>query len=331
MDTFLFAVRAVAPIVLPVLLGWGLRRVGLFTEEFCRVGNKVTFRVLLPVLLFHNVYGIGALADVDLGFVLFTVAGTVILSLVALLPTALLFKQNTQRSVLVQAVFRSNFAIIGIPLATSLGGAEGAAAASILSAFTIFTYNILAVILLAAYAPEEENVSLGRRLPKILLGIVKNPLIIGIFCGVLTLAGRALFVRAGIGFRLTEIASLSSVVRSLASAATPFALLMLGGNFTFSAVRSLRRQIVYGVVLRCAVVPAVMLPIAYRLMPDLGAGTWGALIAAFGTPAAVSSAVMAREMGADGELAGQLVVWTSIFSAVTVFVSVALFRAAGIF
>jgi predicted permease len=40
---------------------------------------------------------------------------------------------------------------------------------------------------------------------------------------------------------------------------------------------------------------------------------------------------MAQEMGADAELAGQLVVFTTITSAFTVFVTSFLLRAAGIF
>jgi hypothetical protein len=40
---------------------------------------------------------------------------------------------------------------------------------------------------------------------------------------------------------------------------------------------------------------------------------------------------MAKEMGADGELAGQLVVWTTLAGTVTVFVCVTVLRALGIF
>ena len=46
------------------------------------------------------------------------------------------------------------------------------------------------------------------------------------------------------------------------------------------------------------------------------------LIALFGTPVAVSSAIMAGEMKGDEQLATQLVVWTSICSIVTIFIMV---------
>ena len=44
-----------------------------------------------------------------------------------------------------------------------------------------------------------------------------------------------------------------------------------------------------------------------------------ALISLFASPIAVSSAVMVGEIGGDEQLAGQLVVWTSVFSMFTMF------------
>lgn len=43
------------------------------------------------------------------------------------------------------------------------------------------------------------------------------------------------------------------------------------------------------------------------------------LVAISSTPVAVSSAVMAQEMGCDDQLANQLVVWTSVLSMVSLF------------
>ena len=45
-----------------------------------------------------------------------------------------------------------------------------------------------------------------------------------------------------------------------------------------------------------------------------------ALIAMFSTPVAVSSVVMTEQSGGDGQLAAQLVVWTSILSIFTMLV-----------
>lgn len=51
-----------------------------------------------------------------------------------------------------------------------------------------------------------------------------------------------------------------------------------------------------------------------------GHAEYPALIALFGSPVAVSSAIMAAGMKNDAQLATQLVVWTSVGSVATIFI-----------
>ena len=60
-------------------------------------------------------------------------------------------KEPLRRGVLVQCAFRSNYALIGLSLVSALGGDGALAIASILSAFTIPVFNILAVIALSMF------------------------------------------------------------------------------------------------------------------------------------------------------------------------------------
>lgn len=53
-------------------------------------------------------------------------------------------------------------------------------------------------------------------------------------------------------------------------------------------------------------------------------------VAVFASPQAVSSIVMSTEMGGDGHLAGQIVVWTSIFGMISLFVIVFILRMLGL-
>lgn len=229
---------------------------------------------------------------------------------------------------LLQAVFRSNFAIIGLPLATTLFGEAGARTAALLSMVTIPLFNVLAVISLSVFVGDGAKKPSAR---EVLHNIITNPLILGVLAGVLVLALRALFARLGWAFRLTDIPGLYDAIDMAASAATPLALLVLGGQFELSAVRQLARPIVLGSVMRLVVVPAAALLAAHALFPGFGGAEYASFVALFGTPTAVSGAVMASEMGGDGELAGQLVVWTTLGSAFTLFFFIALLRAVGIF
>ena len=165
-----------------------------------------------------------------------------------------------------------------------------------------------------------------------MLGIVKNPLIIGICSGLVALLIRSALLKLGISFRISEFTPLWSTLKNLSSIATPLALLVLGAQFEFSAIPSLKKEIISGVILRSAIVPLLGIGVAYLAFKNTFSGAeFAALVAVFCTPVAVSSVPMAQEMGADADLAGQLVVFTTITSAFTVFLASFLLRLVGIF
>lgn len=332
-DAFLFAADAVLPIILMVALGYVLKRIGMFSKEFLDIGNRLTFRVLLPALLFYNVYRIESLREVNLMFVLYGIGAVVVIFFLAIVLTCAFTKDNAKRGALIQGMFRSNYAIIGLPLAESLFGAAGAAAAGVMSAFCVPVFNILGVVALSLF---NNDIQRGKAdIRKVLLGIVKNPLIIATVLGVVVLGVRELFVLWGIDFRICDIRFLYKTLENVKSICTPFALMVLGGRFEFSAVPRLWREIVFGTLMRTVAVPVLGLSGAYLLrmsvFPELGGEHFATYMGVFATPVAVASAIMAKEMGADDELAGQLVVWTSLVSTVTIFIYVTIFRAIGIF
>lgn len=328
MDALLFALNAVLPIILVTLLGYVLKRVGLMSEDFSKQANKLVFRVFVPILLFMNVYKIKGIGDVNLGFVAYAVAAVGIIYAVAVPAVMLFVKDNAKRGTLIQGVFRSNYAIIGISLAESLFGSEGSAIASVLSAVVIPLYNILAVITLSVFSSREKKVTVR----SVLMGILKNPLIEGVVLGLAALGIRAVFVHYSIGFRLSDISFLYSALSSVAAIATPLALLVLGAQFEFSSLKGSVRELSFGVAARCVAVPFLGIGGAYLLFRDVFFGAeFAAFVAAFASPVAVTTVPMAQEMGADARLAGQLVIVTTIGSCLTVFIASTLLKAAGIF
>lgn len=332
-DALIFAANAVLPIVLMIALGYILKRVGMLSREFLDVGNRLTFRVLIPALLYYNIYGINSLRDVNIKFVLYGVGAVIVIFFLAIAVTCAFTKDSAKRGSLIQAMIRSNYAIIGLPLAESLFGAAGAAAAGVMSAFCVPLFNILSVIILSVFNGSNQKGKIEIR--KILLGIVKNPLIIATFLGIMTLGLRELLIFQGIDFRISDVRFLYKALENVKSVCTPFALIVLGGRFEFSAVSRLWREIVFGTLMRTVTVPVIGLSAAYFLrmsvMPELSGEHFATYMGVFATPVAVASAIMAKEMNADDELAGQLVVWTSLVSTVTIFLYVTVFRAIGIF
>lgn len=327
MESLLFAINAIAPIILTVAIGYLLKKLGLMNEAFTKAANKLVFHLFLPCMLFLNVYKINALTDISLGYIIYTMVATLCLFALALPAILTITKQSERRGPLWQASFRSNYALIGIPLAQSLFGESGAMIATILSAVIVPLFNMLAVISLSVFGHGGKP---GVR--KILVSIVKNPLIQSIAAGLIMLLVRMLFVQSGVSFRLSDISPIYTVLEYMSRLATPMALLCLGAQFEFSAVAELKREILFGVLVRTVISPLIGIGTAFLLFRDVFSGAhFAAFVAVFATPVAVSSVPMTQEMGGDTALAGQLVVWTTLLSAASVFAISFLLRLAGIF
>lgn len=314
------------PILLLASIGYFLREIHFADDAFFKKANSMVFKVFLPVLLFNNVYSIESLSDIKWDVVVYCVIAVLAMSLFAYLTSGFVAKTRKQKGVLTQCAFRSNYAIIGIPLAESLGGAASVAFASVLSAVAIPLFNVLAVIILSHYADDEHEASVKKTLAK----TAKNPLILGVLCGVIVV-----FLRNILPFDFTikdNLPFLYSAINSMSKIASPLALIILGARFDFSKVTFLYKQIAWGTFTKTVLTPVAALGFAvilseYAGIITLTATEYPALIALFSTPVAVSSAVMVGEIGGDEQLAGQLVVWTSIMSMLTMFIIIFVMKA----
>lgn len=337
MEHLIFSFNAVAPIIILIVIGMILRKLGI-TQDFWNVANKLVFKLFLPTLLFYNVYNISTFADINWAFVLYAVVAIIVLFALAMALVPLFVKDNARRGVVIQALFRSNYAIIGVPLATSLYGAQGASTASLLSAFIIPLFNLLSVVALSVYSGQkDESAPKSKAVLSVVKGIATNPLILAVCGGLVVLGIRAILQSTNVQFSLfdftlggVQVTLVGNVVKNLANVATPLALLVLGGRFSFAESKSNGKTVAIVTLLRMVVVPIVTLACAYLLVPSLQGVHFAVYLSVFASPVAVASAVMAKEMHCDDKLAGQLVVWNTIVSAVTLFVFIAVMSAVGL-
>lgn len=328
MENLLFTLNAILPIILPIVLGYVLKRLHFFKEGFLTEANKLVFKILIPILLFSNLY-LADLSQINWAFVGFSAAAIFVIFFVGM-GIVLFIPNRKQKGVILQACFRSNYAIIGIPLATALGGAVAGAEASVIAAVSVPLFNILAVVALSIYDHEEgQKISVK----DILIKIVTNPLIIGVAAGIVV-CGINMGISAAGGnvssFLNEYMKFIPDTITSLGRVATPLALLVLGGRFEFKAVKSLWRQLTIAVSMRLVIAPAIALVVAY-FIGFKNSTQFAILISLFASPIAVSSAPMAAQMGQDEELAGQIVVWTSALSAFTLFIIIMICASIGIF
>ena len=332
MESFIFAVSAVAPIILLVLTGYFLKKLGFMNDKFAKDANKLVFRIFMPVMLFLNIYRIKDIASMDLGFMIYVVIAIFVIFFVSIPLSFAIAGKKDRRGVLIQAAFRSGYSLIGIPLARSLYGEEGEIAASLLAAGAIPVFNVLAVICLSAMGGDEEGKSKKPSVIQILLDIIKNPLIIGIAAALVAIAIRSIFVKVGISFRLSDVEPLMTALQYISNLAVPTALLVLGAQFELSAVASLKKEIIFGTIFRTVIVPTFALGIAYFLFDGkFTPAHYASFVAVFATPVAVPSVPMVQEMGGDTTLAGQLVVWSTLASALTLFIFTYLLKLGGAF
>lgn len=308
----MISANAVLPMCLVMALGYGTRRLGWIRREEISAINKIAFRIFLPCLLYYNVYCSDLSGSFDPLLMAYAVGGVLLTFGLSLGYTLLTEKLPERRGVMIQGMFRSNYVIMGIPVATALLGADQLGTVSILIAVVVPLFNMLAVVVLEVFRGQKPK-------PLHILGqIAKNPLVIGSVLGILTLAA---------GIRLPHI--LEQTIQNISAIASPLQLFLLGAFFQFSGLKTYRRELVTVSAAKLIVAPGLFLGLGALL--GFRGVAFVSLIGVFASPTAVNSFTMAQQMGGDAELAGDIVVTTSAVSILTMFLWIFLFKSLGVF
>lgn len=308
----MISANAVLPMCLVMALGYGTRRLGWIRREEISAINKIAFRIFLPCLLYYNVYCSDLSGSFDPLLMAYAVGGVLLTFGLSLGYTLLTEKLPERRGVMIQGMFRSNYVIMGIPVATALLGADQLGTVSILIAVVVPLFNMLSVVVLEVFRGQKPK-------PLHILGqIAKNPLVIGSVLGILTLAA---------GIRLPHI--LEQAIQNISAIASPLQLFLLGAFFQFSGLKTYRRELVTVSAAKLIVSPGLFLGLGALL--GFRGVAFVSLIGIFASPTAVNSFTMAQQMGGDAELAGDIVVTTSAVSILTMFLWIFLFKSLGVF
>ncbi len=311
MESFNLALVTVVPMLVYMVVGGIIRRLNIFRQDQFRSLNTMIFKVFIPFSLFFNVYSL------DLGSVIVPdlylyCSLTVIISV---LLTAVLLKRFVKSkkdwATLVQGVYRSNFVLFGGAIASALCDAEGVAMIAALSAVIIPIYNVAAVLLFELTRGGKVHAK------NLIISIFKNPLIDASILAILF---------SLLGIRLPEL--LETPLKTLGSLSTPMALVALGGILSFSSVVEHRKLLITGVLGRLVVIPSIAIFIGILL--GFRGNNLIAVLAVFASPTAVASAPMAQSMGGNGDLAGEIVVMTSAFCIITIFIYILLLSGFGL-
>ena len=313
MENFMLSANAVLPMFLLLAAGFLSQKAGVLTREDVPRFNKVAFRIFLPCLLFYNIYCSDLSAAVKPGLIVYAVCGVLLVFTAAYVAVKHLVPREDWKGVIAQGIFRSNFVIMGIPIAQALVGPDQLGAVTVLIAVVVPLFNFLSVYVLERFRGGTVNVR------KVLLEVAKNPLIVSSLLGILCQL---------LGLRLPGL--LEQTVSSLSVIASPLQLFLLGAFFRFDGLGRYVRPLAAVTAVKLCVTPAVLLGTAALL--GIRGGDFVGLIGIFASPTAVNSFTMVQQMDCgDAELAGDIVVTTSAVSILSFFLWILIFKTLGVF
>lgn len=300
MENLILSLNVVLPLFITMSLGYFLKSLNMFDNNTLDTMNNITFKSFLPMLLFYNIYKTDLQGVFNLKLMIFSATCVIALYLILYLIVPLIEKDNKKRGALLQGLFRSNFVIFGLPITESLFGGEKVGVAALLIAVIVPLFNILSVIALETFRGGKPDFR------KISIGIIKNPLIIASCLGILTLL-----------LKIKIPTAIEKTISDVSKIATPLSLILLGASFKFGNIKKYLKQTTIAVVGKTILTPCIILPIC--IMFGYRGVELTTLMIIFAAPTAISSFTMAQQMDSDSDLAGQIVVFTSAFCVVTVF------------
>jgi predicted permease len=313
MQPFIETLSIVLPIFIVIGLGTLLKQLQLFNEAFVQQTNRLVYVVFLPLLLFYKI----GQADFSSFFNAPLVIGS---SLVIVIGFTLTYFYTGKRHYpaavrgsFCQGAFRGNLAYIGLAICLNAYGEVGLTKAGILMGFLVPVLNLFAILaLLLPHQGKSEG-----KTPNLIVQTLLNPLIIASFLGIIwsywslpvpLIIDRSLKITTGL--------------------ALPLALLAIGGSFSIERLKGDLK-----LAATASFVKLVLLPLfALILLAPLGVtgADLGIGILIAGTPAATATYIMAQQMKGDADLAGSIVMLSTLASACSYTIILLIFKSFGL-
>lgn len=310
MENFLVSLRAVFPMFAIMSIGYLVRRQGMLDETSLKKMNSVCFQVFLTAVMFRSIYQMD-LKTVDGKLLAFGLVSILIMMAVSYLLVMRLEKENKRRGVLIQALYRSNFVVLGFPVVSAVYGEAGLGVPAMMTCITTPLYNVVSVLVLSYFqGSRPKPLALAKE-------VIRNPYILA------TIVGFGFHI---LGIRLPSL--LEDVVDQVAGVGNPLAIFILGASFSFGNISAYKKYLTGCCLMRLVVFPGIFLSAAVIL------GFRGVelltLVALFATPTAIASHVMAQHFNGDSDLAGVEVVISTLVSLVTLFLWIFCFKSFGL-
>lgn len=305
MTDILFTINIVAPVFLMVALGYIVKQIGVVNDDFVNATSKFVFNVALPALVFVKIAAIRLQDILHVDVILLSYAGVFAMFLLSWIIAYSVTKDGRDRGAIIQGGYRSNFAIVGLAILSNMYGEKAVGQASIILAFVMPLFNILAVIALTV--PLNSGKALN--LKKNLIEIITNPLII------------AILIALPFSYYRIEInPAILKTGNYLAATALPLALVGIGATLNLRNLVTASGKAYLASSLKIVISP--LLGTSAAALMGYSGETLGIIFILFGSPTAIVSFIMAHAMGSNEKLAGNIIVITTLGSIVTITIGV---------
>ena len=285
MDNLIFCLNATVPIFAIIVLGRWLRSKNFFTKQTLTDIDRLSFKVLLPILLFRDIAQGRITEQFDPVFFFFCAGATTVYFFAVWIGASLFLKDKSMVGAFTQGAFRGSQAILGVAFVQNLYGDAGLVPLMIVASVPL--YNIFSVLVLTVTAPDARTADHHGVVRRTLRGIITNPIILGIL--------------AGLPFSLLSIdfpPMADKFLSMLGGCATPMALLSIGAGFEgASAIKKLGPTCA-ATFIKLILLPVVFLPIAVHM--GFREQALVAIVILCGAPSTVSGYVMAKNMVLSG-------------------------------
>ena len=311
-DNIVFTANIVAPVFLIIAVGYFAKKRNIINEVFVDVTSKFVFQISLPVFIFLEISTLDLSQVFNVEQIIFITSATFISYLLIWIGTIPFIKNPEDKSAFIQGAFRGNYAIVGLALISNLFGDDALGRATLLLAFLLPVYNVLAVIVLTV-PKHKGKINFKSMLAEILF----NPLVLAVIFALpfsyYKLKLPEMFVTTGTYF---------------ADIALPLALVGIGGSLNIENLKRASTLAFSSSIIKIVVLPLLSTLIAVFLgyrNDDLGI-----MFIVFACPTAIASFVMADVMGANSKLAGNIIMITTLGSVFTIAIGILLLKSFGL-
>lgn len=311
MENFIFALNGVLPIFLVMAIGCFLKYKNILKDEFYNNASRFVFLIATPALLFTDTASVSFTETFDLKFILIALGLIFTYIIILWIFVPLFVKDRVRAGAIIHCGFRSNFAILGVPLAKNVLDAVGVAKAELLLAFGVPLFNVCAVVCLAYWSQGKGDYK------KMLRNIVTNPLIIGALSGLMFSV-----------FSIPIPQVISKTIGYVGNTALGLGLIVLGASFNFEKFAKNFKTTLLASLVKIVGAPLFGLIISYLL--GYRGNELLIVLIFMGSSTAINSYIMAKEMGSDSELTSGIVVCTTGLSMITLFLGLFLLKSFGL-